>query len=59
MQCGKCMFWRSKEGYGEGFGECHRYASRPLWGRKPPDIISWPMTHKDDFCGDFGALTKA
>ncbi len=58
MQCDRCKFWRAVEGFGEGFGECHRHAPGPVWGRKPPDVISWPLTRKDDFCGDFSALTN-
>jgi len=45
-RCDSCMYWKRSNSAG---GECRRY---PPW-IECTDKSSWPMTVRDDFCGEW------
>jgi hypothetical protein len=62
MKCADCKFWRPGEdqmSWGEGVGECRRYAPRPEVDHRDDvskpirDFTIWPLTLDDQFCGEF------
>lgn len=52
LTCERCLFWQKDESIGgaagPGGGQCRRYAPRPVRGG--PYLVSWPLTHKADWC---------
>ena len=59
--CGTCHYYRTAGGEAD-YGECHRHAPRPV-GREDtsettgvelnPVVWDWPVTHKDEGCGEW------
>lgn len=65
--CENCDFWQEMEG--KNGGVCKRYPPKPtpmpaqvagriLQGQRPSpvqflDVISWPKTKADEWCGEF------
>jgi len=50
--CEYCRYWSP---HGEGFGFCFRYAPRPCRDTsvdEPLAVMVWPVTSKNDWCGD-------
>lgn len=53
--CMFCAFWNRNKTPTDAFGQCRRHA--PLAVKKTGDRLStakrWPVTHEEDWCGDF------
>jgi hypothetical protein len=69
--CGTCAFWISNgqtENRSAEIGECHRYAPGPQaggnhnrmmeFGGSSEHTPSWPMTAKEEFCGEWRSPEK-
>lgn len=57
-KCENCKFWIKKV---EGTGECHRDSPSPdmsgfigfeEYGDGTPRLAIWPLTYKDEWCGE-------
>jgi hypothetical protein len=62
--CKQCRFWLNWDSEMTNLGECHRFpprmARRHESGPEGPAAITvrpedggWPLTHPDDWCGEF------
>ena len=59
--CFRCKHWKHKA---DDTGECRRYAPMPYaFGFAPvvgsPARATWPMTHRQDYCGEFEATGRS
>lgn len=64
MQCETCKFWQTKKEL--PVGRCRRYAPKPIgWivpdkgeehDGEPTSKAMWPLTWKDDWCGEWQSM---
>lgn len=54
-KCPDCAYWLEEPG--EDFGECRRYAPRPVTGDVTKTVPYWPTTTSDEWCGEFRPAT--
>jgi hypothetical protein len=59
--CGCCLFFKRFDS--ENFGECRRNSPMPLTRHVDEEkwqegfaVTEWPVTHEDEFCGEFRAF---
>ena len=48
-RCEDCKFWETNDNPSHFLGSCK--APAPVAGKSGP--ARWPMTHKDEWCGEF------
>ena len=59
-RCETCRWWDQtflNEGEESYEGECHRNAPIPSYKPVPEQPMTWPETHKADFCGEWTPTT--
>lgn len=49
-KCSDCAYWLEEPG--EGYGECRRYAPKPVTSKIEETIPYWPTTSSDEWCGE-------
>lgn len=49
--CSTCHYWNYEAGMGQG--HCHRYPPTTLVDSDGELIFPWPVTNKDDVCGEY------
>lgn len=63
-RCSGCAFWSAQDRHHQQIGECHKHSPRPILktldeasGHSMGDCQDyyafWPVTERDEFCGDY------
>jgi hypothetical protein len=48
-----CRYWQSEQGEKVRKGNCRRFAPRPDVSLNEASTARWPVTHMQDWCGEY------